>query len=88
MLAAANHDPAQFPDPDRIDFARPTGRHLTFGFGPHFCLGSTLARLEMGVSVRVLARRLPNMELADPDHIPMKPNHLMPGPSEVWVTTP
>ncbi|MCU1374676.1 MAG: cytochrome [Actinomycetia bacterium] len=88
MLAAANHDPAQFPDPDRIDFTRPTGRHLTFGFGSHFCLGSSLARLEMGVALKVLGGKLPDMELADPDNIPMKPNQLMPGPSAVWVTTP
>jgi cytochrome P450 len=88
ILAAGNRDPEQFPDPDRIDFRRPSGRHLTFGFGPHFCLGSTLARLEMRVSFRTLGRLLPDMELVDPDNIPVKPNHLMPGPSEVWVTTP
>jgi cytochrome P450 len=88
MLAAANHDPEQFPDPERIDFGRPGGRHLTFGFGPHFCLGSALARLEMGVSLKILARMLPDMELVDPDHIPMKRNQLMPGPSAVVVTTP
>jgi cytochrome P450 len=88
ILAAGNRDPEQFPDPDRIDFRRPSGRHLTFGFGPHFCLGSTLARLEMRVSFRTLGRLLPGMELVDPDNIPVKPNHLMPGPSEVWVTTP
>jgi cytochrome P450 len=87
MLAAANHDPDQFPDPDSIDYTRPTGRHLTFGFGSHFCLGSALARLEMGVSLRVLSRLLPDMELVHPHDVPMKPNHLMPGPSEVWVTT-
>jgi cytochrome P450 len=88
MLAAANRDPALFADPDRIDFHRGAMRHLTFGFGAHFCLGSALARLEMKESFKVLTSLLPDLELIDPDNIPMKPNFLMPGPSEVWVTVP
>jgi cytochrome P450 len=88
ILAAANRDPEQFPDPDRIDFGRPAVRHLTFGFGSHFCLGAALARLEMKTSLRTLAEALPDMELVDPDHVSWKRNHILPGPASVWVTTP
>src|SRR5207253_1141096 len=78
-------DPAGLPDPDRIDFTRPRGGHLTFGYGPHFCLGAALARLELRVSLQVLINRLPDMTLEAPDSIPWRPNHVLPGPAAVWV---
>lgn len=87
ILAAANRDPLEFPDPDRIDFARSAGRHLTFGFGTHFCLGSTLAKLEMRVALEELAGALPSMSLVnDPDDIPWRNNSIIPGPAALWVT--
>src|SRR5262249_31384535 len=49
LLAAANHDPRAFPEPDRFDVARTPNRHLGFGFGAHFCLGAQLARMETRV---------------------------------------
>jgi cytochrome P450 len=65
LIAAANHDPDVFPDPDRIDLGRANAKqHLALGFGPHFCLGNALARLEGAISFATLARRFPDMRLA------------------------
>jgi cytochrome P450 len=67
FLGAANHDPAQFPDPDRFDITRKPARTLTFGFGPHFCVGQLLARSIMEAAYTVLLNRLPTFRLDDPD---------------------
>lgn len=64
MLHAANHDPAVFPDPGRFDIGRPTGRHLGFGMGAHFCLGASLSRLEATIALATLVERFPELELA------------------------
>ncbi|WP_431925051.1 cytochrome P450 [Nonomuraea jabiensis] len=67
LLAAAHRDPEANPDPDRFDPAREQVRHLGFGFGPHFCLGAPLARLEGRVALAAFARRVREPELvADP----------------------
>ncbi|MFI5783820.1 cytochrome P450 [Nocardia sp. NPDC051570] len=63
---SANHDPAAFTDPDRIDFHRTERGHLTFGFGIHQCIGANLARLELDVVYRTLFDRIPNLRLAVP----------------------
>jgi cytochrome P450 len=61
---AANHDPAQFPDPRRFDATRPANRHLAFGAGAHQCLGLHLARLEMRLLFEALLDRIDSIELA------------------------
>ncbi|WP_329243684.1 cytochrome P450 [Streptomyces sp. NBC_01478] len=61
VCGAANRDPAVFPDPHVLDFERPGGRHMSFGHGPHFCLGAALARLEGAIVLEALLTRLPDL---------------------------
>jgi cytochrome P450 len=63
LVASANRDPAKFPDPDRFDIERKNNTHLTFGAGPHTCLGSHLARLEAQIAITLLLRRYQRIEL-------------------------
>jgi cytochrome P450 len=63
-IGAANRDPGQFPDPDRLDIARNPNRHLAFGSGPHLCAGVGLARLEGRVAIGRFLARFPDFGLA------------------------
>jgi cytochrome P450 len=60
-LAAANHDPARWPDPDRFDSARASVPNIAFGWGRHRCLGVHLARMELRVALETLLERLPGL---------------------------
>jgi cytochrome P450 len=63
-LGAANRDPAAFPDSDRFDIARrPAVPALSFGAGPHFCIGSALARFEARLAIEAVANRWPDLRL-------------------------
>ncbi|MEX2255455.1 MAG: cytochrome P450 [Acidimicrobiia bacterium] len=67
LLGAANADPDEFHEPETSDFARDGNRHLAFGGGPHRCLGSHLARLELRVALEELHRRIPDYRIPDAD---------------------
>jgi cytochrome P450 len=63
LMGAANRDPEEFPDPDRLDIARQDSRHLAFGWAAHYCFGAPLARIEGQIALSTILRRLPNLAL-------------------------
>lgn len=65
-LASANCDPAEFPDPERLNFHRDAQRQIAFGVGIHVCLGARLARVEIAIALERLFRRFPDLRLATP----------------------
>ena len=66
LLGAANHDPAIFPEPERLDITRRNASHLAFGRGLHFCLGAPLARVEARAAFAGLLERFPKLDLLNP----------------------
>lgn len=67
MIGAANRDPAQFPDPDRLDVARSPNKHVTLGHGVHYCLGAALARMELREAIAGFLERYPRYEITVPE---------------------
>jgi hypothetical protein len=65
MINAANRDPGQFAEPDRLDLRRADNKHLGFGHGIHFCLGAPLARLEGQIALPALLARFPGLSVRD-----------------------
>jgi cytochrome P450 len=63
LNGSANRDERHFPDPDRLDVRRSIDRHLSFGYGAHFCVGAALARLEGRIALRETLRRFPSWEV-------------------------
>ncbi|MFI0484437.1 cytochrome P450 [Actinomadura sp. 9N215] len=86
-FTAVNRDPDLFTDADLLDPRRAENRHLTYGHGPHYCLGAPLARLELQVAVRELLRRFPGLRLAvSAADIPWRPaRRTVQGPRELPV---
>ncbi|HEY4408677.1 MAG TPA: cytochrome P450 [Acidimicrobiia bacterium] len=66
LYSSANRDEAAFTDPDRFDTGRDPNQHLAFGFGPHFCLGATLARIELRALLEAMVPRIGALELTAP----------------------
>jgi pimeloyl-[acyl-carrier protein] synthase len=65
VIRAANHDPEVFVEPDRLDIERGDNPHLGLGHGVHFCVGASLARLQMQAAIGLIIARLPELDLAD-----------------------
>jgi cytochrome P450 len=73
LLGAANVDAEEFDDPDTVRLDRETNRHLAFGGGPHRCLGSHLARMELRVAMEEFHKRIPEYQLAEGAEIHFSP---------------
>jgi cytochrome P450 len=69
-IPSANRDPVEFDRPDEFDIRRTDGRHLTLGHGIHFCLGAPLARLETGIALTAMLRRLADIQLTGEPLVP------------------
>jgi cytochrome P450 len=85
LLAAANRDPARFPDPERLDLGRQDNAHLSFSHGVHFCLGAQLARAELQIAIGTLLRRFPDFE-GDPDTDAWRPSITLRGLTTLPLT--
>jgi cytochrome P450 len=84
LLAAANRDEAHLPDAECFDISRPDIRHLSFAFGPHFCLGAPLARAESQVALATVVRRFPDLRLAG-DGVRYRDTLVLRGPEALAV---
>ncbi|TQM09974.1 cytochrome P450 [Pseudonocardia kunmingensis] len=87
LLAAADWDPAVFPEPERFDVRRGSRHHVGFGYGVHQCLGQNLARLELEIAFSSLFARIPTLQVAAPvDELPYKHGGIVYGVHELPVT--
>jgi len=86
IMAAANRDPARFPNPNELNLSRTDNHHLSFGKGIHFCLGAPLARVETQIALSTLLRRMPSLQLAqDPATFEFYPHVIIRGPKALSV---
>ncbi len=86
-IKTANHDPTVFEDPDRLDIARKRTAHLAFGYGPRYCIGAPLARIELNTVFSKVIPRFPSMSLTvDPATLTVRSDVLTSGLVELPVT--
>jgi cytochrome P450 family 142 subfamily A polypeptide 1 len=85
MYGAANTDDRAFDDPDRFDVTRQHNNHVAFGFGTHFCLGASLARLELRLMFEELLRVLPGIRLVPGCEPQFAPGYFTRTLRELWV---
>ncbi|MDT0319780.1 cytochrome P450 [Streptomyces millisiae] len=86
-LHAANRDPEIFEDPERLDLTREHNPHVTFGHGPHHCIGAQLARLELQEALKALLERFPELRLAEgPEGVAWKYGVIVRGPSRLHIS--
>ncbi|MER5603517.1 cytochrome P450 [Streptomyces sp. NPDC002265] len=84
LFGSANHDPAVFADPDRLDLTRADNPHISFSAGIHYCIGAPLARIELAASMAALLEKAPTLSLAaEPKR---KPNFVIRGLDSLDVT--
>jgi cytochrome P450 len=86
LLGSANHDPAVFEDPETFNIHRQNARdHLSFGYGPHYCLGSALARLEARIVFEEVSSQLPTLRLTTGQKYAFLPNTFFRAPMALLV---
>jgi cytochrome P450 family 142 subfamily A polypeptide 1 len=79
LYPAANRDPAKFRDPETFDVKRSPNEHVAFGFGAHYCLGASLARLELNVFFEEAVTRLRDIRPAFEGEPPRRPSNFISG---------
>lgn len=85
-LGAANHEPGLFDQPQEFNIHRDNARkHISFGYGIHFCLGARLARLEGEIAIKTLTERLPSLRLSEGQKFEYSPNITFRGPKTLMV---
>ena len=88
IVAAADRDPAQFPEPEKFDITREPRDHLAFGEGIHFCIGAPLARMEGAIAIGAALDRFPKLKLKNPDaELKYKGSYFLRGLSSLEMET-
>ncbi len=85
MYPSANRDEEVFDEPFKFDIEREPNPHLAFGFGTHFCLGASLARLELKIMFQRLFERLPDIELNNKEDLPFRSSNFIVGPESMPI---